>query len=454
MKRSIVIAILPIFIVMKMQAQEYFRGMEFDDEGYAAVPISAPLTRGDYDKLPASFSLQMYAPTPGNQGQSGSCTAWSSAYHARTIAESIMLNRTDKKLIDANTFSAAFIYNNIRLKPGCNYGTVIKHALELMAGKGVPKHKDAPFNCNDVTYGPTEFSLASNHKIQGFKTLFENNSNNRILPTKKSIAEKHPVLIGMDCPNSFFQVKDVWQPANDEYNKSHPGHAMVVVGYDDNKFGGAFLIMNSWGTTWGLDGFIWIRYSDYNHFVKYAYELIDRMPTKKNFAGDMIIALADGNQMEVEYVSAGYYKSRRSYESETLFRLYIGNKQPAYVYAIGSDLSKTTYKIFPHEANISPYLGYSSASIALPSEEHYVRLDNKVGKDYLCLIYATEELNLKEIELKLEQASGNTFQDRLNQVLGQMNISKQMNYDANKPAFSGQFSGSGVAYLIVEIDHI
>jgi C1A family cysteine protease len=36
------------------------------------------------------------------------------------------------------------------------------------------------------------------------------------------------------------------------------GHAIAVVGYDDKRR--ALLVLNSWGTTWGLQGFGWLSY--------------------------------------------------------------------------------------------------------------------------------------------------------------------------------------------------
>ncbi len=39
------------------------------------------------------------------------------------------------------------------------------------------------------------------------------------------------------------------------------GHAVTIVGYDDNKFGGAFKIINSWSANWGDDGYFWLPYS-------------------------------------------------------------------------------------------------------------------------------------------------------------------------------------------------
>lgn len=40
------------------------------------------------------------------------------------------------------------------------------------------------------------------------------------------------------------------------------GHAIAVCGYDDEKFGGAFQLPNSWGPAWGLRGFCWLTYED------------------------------------------------------------------------------------------------------------------------------------------------------------------------------------------------
>lgn len=35
-------------------------------------------------------------------------------------------------------------------------------------------------------------------------------------------------------------------------------HAVVIIGWDDEK--GAWLVRNSWGPKWGLDGYMWIKY--------------------------------------------------------------------------------------------------------------------------------------------------------------------------------------------------
>src|SRR5215475_1046338 len=57
--------------------------------------------------LPEAVNLQRYAPGVGDQGQQGSCVAWSSAYGARTIVEAARTGQDPNQL----RFSPAFLYN-------------------------------------------------------------------------------------------------------------------------------------------------------------------------------------------------------------------------------------------------------------------------------------------------------------------------------------------------------
>lgn len=46
---------------------------------------------------------------------------------------------------------------------------------------------------------------------------------------------------------------------NDTIKYSSCNHAILLVGWDDAK--GAWLLKNSWGSSWGMGGFMWITYT-------------------------------------------------------------------------------------------------------------------------------------------------------------------------------------------------
>lgn len=72
---------------------------------------------------------------------------------------------------------------------------------------------------------------------------------------RRAIASHKPVVFGIDVPRSFMAATG---PAVVEPPKlSDPiagGHAMCVVGYEGTRFE----LVNSWGTSWRQNGFVWI----------------------------------------------------------------------------------------------------------------------------------------------------------------------------------------------------
>ena len=110
-------------------------GLKFNDDQYKTVPRKATLTRSLYGaSLPTSASLKKYAPTPLSQGLYGTCVGWSTAFCAFTIATAKANGWTDKAVIDANTFSPGFVYNQAKSSSdvNCSYGTYIPDVLDLM----------------------------------------------------------------------------------------------------------------------------------------------------------------------------------------------------------------------------------------------------------------------------------------------------------------------------------
>lgn len=436
--------------------------MEFDDDAYEQVPVKATLISRSYTSLPKSYSLKKYCPTPKDQGSYSTCVGWATAYAGRTIIEAKQRKLNNQGLIDAETFSGAFIYKKIATSGDytCRYGTYIHEALSTMQTEGVPKYKDFnPICPASTTVSSLVSQNAKKYKIKDYNRLFGSTDSYsyKIQSIKKSISQGNPIVIGMKTPTSFYTAKNTWKPTESPYGK-YGGHAMCVIGYDDTKQ--AVEVMNSWGADWGNGGFIWIGYKDFANFTKYAYELI-ALPTSSyntvDLAGSLKLEQSTGNEMKASLVKnsvgVGYYKMKKSYSSGTKFRIHIANNEPAFVYAIGSDLSNKIFQIFPHKKEVSPALTYSSNSIALPSEDYYVKMDNNVGTDYMCILYSREKIDLEQVKRQIASKSG-TFLQRVQQVFTSELVSSQnVKFENNQIQFSATSKGKSLVALMLEIEH-
>jgi hypothetical protein len=460
-KFFLIIIVLMTIITLNLKSQDVGLGLVFDDVKYEASIKKAVLTRSLYSEIPRSYSLKKYAPEPKSQGQYGTCVGWSTCYAGMTILESISKNRTDMTTTTNNTFCPGFVYKQVKSESDlyCKMGTYIDEALEIIKTKGVCKYSSlTEVNC--PTYiAPSLFTDALNFKIKDYAKLFDMFESNdfKITAVKKSLSQNNPVIIGMNCPESFYAAVGAWQPTESS-SLSYGGHAMCVIGYDDDQYGGAFEIQNSWGTQWGNEGYIWIKYSDFTDFVKYAYEMIEFRTTVVeeetfSFGGSVKYIKNDATESKAVY-NNGLYTINEAYKSGTLFRMYISNTQSTYVYAFGYDATGKTFTIFPYSEGISPLLNYSSNSVAIPDEDHYIQTDNTTGKDYMCVIYSKDPLDIESIKRSIENSTG-SFKDRINFNLKDKLVdNSNITFGQDNMSFSVKNGTRSVVALIIETDHI
>jgi len=300
---------------------------------------------------------------------------------------------------------------------------------------------------------------AAQNKILDYAAVFGlfDGNNFKIEATKKSLAENKPVVIGMKCAPSFFEANGVWTPT-ENFNDNFGGHAMCVIGYDDNMYGGAFEIQNSWGVEWGNQGYIWIRYQDFANFTKYAYELIGKVKqnpgTKNTLAGEVKYQLRGGSNMTASF-DGKIYQMKGEYKSGTLFRLYISNNEPAFVYAIGTDMTQKLYPVFPHLENISPALTYKQNDVAIPDETHYIQMDKTIGTDYLCVLYSLKPLDIETIKTSIIQASGSFYEKVQKALAAEMVETSAIQYFSDgRIGFDASSMSKNVVPLFVAIKHV
>lgn len=479
-KNRLIVVLLLVLANVSVHAQEYGLGCVYDPEIDGKVPHRPRLMTRDYTVLPKAYSLKKYCPTPKSQAQYGTCTAWSTTYAARTICEAISYGWTNTDSITKEAFSPIFIYKQLNSLSGCEKGTSVARALGLLKSKGAPKLSSFDVLCAE--YIPNDlYSEASNYKIDDYTSLFNDYSGyafDKISVVKKALTEEHPVVFAMDVYESFdiYNGTDLWNGVLDV--KRGP-HALCVIGYDDEKYGGAFEIMNSWGTNWASNGYVWITYEDFRINADYAYDVYLKkkvlpnpipnpipkpepnpipMPIQKKYSmsGDLFIVERDGGGCPIvindDTDDIPYYYVTEDYPSGKKFRLSVSNHEPAWVYVIASDIQNNVTKLFPYADNISAYLNYSENNIAIPDESHEFELDAVPGTDYFCVLYSQEELDVNNLVEEIRQANG-SFYDKLKTVLGELLATKEdVRYIKNDIGFSAK-TDNPIVPLIVEISH-
>lgn len=82
---------------------------------------------------------------------------------------------------------------------------------------------------------------------------------------KTALSMNKPVVLGVSAGNNFYALNNnAGKFLEPPYGMRLLGHAVVAVGYDDDltwgRYKGFLRIQNSWGTSWGDNGFAWMPY--------------------------------------------------------------------------------------------------------------------------------------------------------------------------------------------------
>jgi hypothetical protein len=216
---------------------------------------------GEAPTLARRIDLSDNFPPAGNQGSQGSCTAWATAYALKSYQERMeigwSLTTSDGNFDPNHVFSPAFIYNQIN--GGEDRGSRIDEALQLIVVQGAATWATMPYDPDDYRTQPSSlaFQEAANFKAAEMKRADGTQA------IKAALANRLPVVAGIFVYKSLYQLRgtnSVYQVADAPCDSGGCGHAVTIVGYDDDKYGGAFKIINSWGPEKGDDGYFWLPY--------------------------------------------------------------------------------------------------------------------------------------------------------------------------------------------------
>lgn len=440
----------------------YELGGVLDEKVYDKAKVYEPLMAGSKNQLPSKVSLSEYAPRRLNQGRQGSCVGWSSAYAARTIAQARATGQNPNEV----AFSPSFLYNQIALE-GCQ-GAYIFEAMKNMQQVGSLDFDNFPYNEGSCGKNPNrnELTEARDYRITGYERLSMDHDRYKVnmLAVKQNLAQGAPVVIGMMVGGTFMNQmrgKDVWMPSSSDYRmRGFGGHAMCVTGYDDNKAGGAFEIMNSWGETWGDKGYCWVRYADFEKFVREAYGLHpmgkanEEKPTK--FELDFgLVKTKDGQpesyvQLNKVAGASNVFRSARKMKTGDRFKVEVTNNLECYIYIFNEEANGTSNVLFPYTSKHSAYCGITGTRI-FPRD--YSMVPDDVGnRDRIAIVITKVEMQYESIKAAINNSQKSTFADRVDEALGTFLDQSVRFTDGETVSFEGSISEDKAVAMIIEVE--
>lgn len=242
----------------RLPKQDLQRMMGVKDDFFTDVEFEAPESLSIEQSLPSSLDWRNkngrnWIPPIRNQANCGSCVAFASI----AVMEA-QLN-----------ISALIPGMNIRLSPqhlfscgggSCDNGWYPFGAIEQLQNVGVADEACMPYtsgatakdaDCN----GACADAAKRTYKVTDFGTPTRFFSNTTAV---KKALQHGPVMATLRIYTDFIgYAGGVYKQTTGDLVG---GHAIAIIGYDDSKQ--AYIIRNSWGTDWGIDGYGYVAYSN------------------------------------------------------------------------------------------------------------------------------------------------------------------------------------------------
>ena len=245
---------------------------DYTEDNKALEEINLKLGMAEVDpKALTSVDLRKWCSPIEDQLTIGSCTAQAGAGIVEYYEK-----RAYGKHLEASRLFLYKVTRNLMQQTG-DTGGRLRDVMKALALCGVPAEKYWPYVVEDFDKEPDAFiySIANNYEAVKYfchDPLGSDISSVAVLDSvKKYLVAGIPSMFGFWGFPSF-ESSDVTGgiPYPCQGESAEWGHAIVAVGYDDEKkiknlkcnreTTGALLIRNSWGKSWGDKGYGWMPY--------------------------------------------------------------------------------------------------------------------------------------------------------------------------------------------------
>ncbi|XP_028968921.1 cathepsin L1 [Galendromus occidentalis] len=230
-----------------MTSEEFrnFKGLKFD-----ATKTKRNGTRFQKELLGEALPTQVdwrekgYVTPVKNQGQCGSCWAFSTTgslegQHFKATGKLVSLS--EQNLVDCSRVEG----NN-----GCNGGLMDNGFTYIQQNGGIDTEESYPYTGKDGDCAFNENSVGA--RVKGFVDVPQRDE----AALQAAVASVGPVSVAIDASNDSFQYYKEGVYDEPSCSFSQLDHGVLVVGYGTENGVDYWLVKNSWGPTWGQDGYI------------------------------------------------------------------------------------------------------------------------------------------------------------------------------------------------------
>lgn len=144
-----------------------------------------------------------------------------------------------------------------------------KEILGFLAEQGTVNAAIVPYDAGELTgavFSTPKYDVVNYLHI--FTSLTRDRQ--RVFEVKKALMKGNPVLVEIATDGSL--QNQVGTRLLKGVNSGETTNALLVVGYDENE--DTFELMSTWGSSWGHNGYIYMKYDDFGKLAVNGYVLI------------------------------------------------------------------------------------------------------------------------------------------------------------------------------------